>query len=78
MAQPAAKIKIGLVSTLSGPNGALGEDIRDAFNLAVQLNDGKLGGVPVEVVIGDDQFKPDVGNSITRPNWLKSAPPNPR
>jgi branched-chain amino acid transport system substrate-binding protein len=64
LAQPAAKIKIGLVSTLSGPNGALGEDIRDAFNLAVQLNDGKLGGVPVEVVIGDDQFKPDVGKQL--------------
>ena len=62
--QPAAKIKIGLVSTLSGPNSALGEDIRDAFNLAVKLNDGKLGGVPVEVLVGDDQFKPDVGKQL--------------
>ena len=62
--QPASKIKIGLVSTLSGPNSALGEDIRDAFNLAVKLNDGKLGGVPVEVLVGDDQFKPDVGKQL--------------
>ena len=62
--QPAAKIKVGLVSTLSGPNSALGEDIRDAFNLAVKLNDGKLGGVPVEVLVGDDQFKPDVGKQL--------------
>ena len=62
--QPATKITIGLVSTLSGPNSALGEDIRDAFNLAVKLNDGKLGGVPVEVLVGDDQFKPDVGKQL--------------
>lgn len=62
--QPATKIKIGLVSTLSGPNSALGEDIRDAFNLAIKLNDGKLGGVPVEVLVGDDQFKPDVGKQL--------------
>ena len=43
-AQPAGKIKVGLVSTLSGPNSALGEEVRDAFNLAVQLNDGKQIG----------------------------------
>jgi branched-chain amino acid transport system substrate-binding protein len=64
LAQTPAKVKIGLVSTLSGPNAALGEDIRDAFNLAVKLKDGKLGGLPVEMVIGDDQFKPDVGKQL--------------
>lgn len=64
IAQPASKVKIGLVSTLSGPNAAIGEDIRDAFNLAVKLKDGKLGGLPVEMVIGDDQFKPDVGKQL--------------
>ena len=63
-AQVASKIKIGLVSTLSGPNGAIGEEIRDAFNLAVQLNNGSLGGVPVEMVIGDDQFNPQVGKQL--------------
>ena len=45
--QAADKVKIGFVSTLSGPNGALGAEIRDAFNLAVKLNGGKLGGLPV-------------------------------
>jgi branched-chain amino acid transport system substrate-binding protein len=63
-AQPVSKVKIGLVSTLSGPNGAIGEEIRDAFNLAVQLNGGSLGGVPVEMVIGDDQFNPQVGKQL--------------
>src|SRR5260370_1440889 len=55
----ADKVKIGFVSTLSGPNAAIGGDIRDAFNLAVKLNDGKLGGLPAEVLVGDDQLKPE-------------------
>jgi branched-chain amino acid transport system substrate-binding protein len=63
-AQAAAKVKIGFVSTLSGPSAALGVDIRDAFQLAVKLNGGKLGGLPAEVLIGDDQFKPEVGRQL--------------
>ena len=55
----ADKVKIGFVSTLSGPNAAIGGDIRDAFNLAVKLNGGKLGGLPAEVLVGDDQLKPE-------------------
>ena len=67
MAAPAAaadKIKIGFISTLSGPSAALGVDIRDAFNLAVKLNGGKLGGLSAQVEIGDDQFKPEVGKQL--------------
>jgi branched-chain amino acid transport system substrate-binding protein len=56
----ADKVKVGFVSTLSGPSAALGVDIRDAFQLAVKLNGGKLGGLPAEVIVNDDQFKPDV------------------
>jgi branched-chain amino acid transport system substrate-binding protein len=57
--QAADKVKIGFISTLSGPNAAIGGDIRDAFNLAIKLNGGKLGGLPAEVLIGDDQLKPE-------------------
>jgi len=60
----ADKVKVGLVSTLSGPNAAIGNDIRDAFMLVVKLNGGKLGGLPAEVLIADDQFKPDVGKQL--------------
>ncbi len=60
----ADKIKIGYISTLSGPSAAIGTDIRDAFNLAIKLNGGKLGGLPVEVLIGDDQFKPEIGKQL--------------
>ncbi|MBI1245521.1 MAG: ABC transporter substrate-binding protein [Alphaproteobacteria bacterium] len=57
-------LRIGLITTLSGPGGYLGADIRDAFNLAVEMEGGKLGGVPVEVVVDDDGFKPGQGKSI--------------
>ena len=63
-AQAADKIKIGFISTLSGPSSSIGIDIRDAFQLAVKVNGGKLGGLPAEVLVGDDQFKPDVGRQL--------------
>jgi branched-chain amino acid transport system substrate-binding protein len=64
----ADKVKIGFVSTLSGPSSALGIDIRDGFLLAVKLNGGKLGGLPAEVIINDDQFKPDVARQLFERN----------
>ncbi len=60
-AHAADTVKIGLLSTLSGPGAGLGIDIRDGFQLAVKLNGGKLGGLPAEVVVADDQASPDVG-----------------
>lgn len=60
-AQTSEPIKIGLLSTLSGPGAGLGVDIRDGFQLAVKLGGGKLGGRAAEVVIADDQASPDVG-----------------
>ena len=68
LAQAADKVKVGFVSTLSGPAAALGVDIRDGFQLAVKLNGGKLGGLPAEVLIGDDQFKPDVAKQLSESN----------
>ena len=68
-ATPAAdKVKVGLVSTLSGPSSALGVDIRDGFLLGVKLNGGKLGGLPAEVLVSDDQFKPDVAKQLFEKN----------
>ena len=67
-AQAADKVKVGFVSTLSGPSAALGVDIRDAFLLAVKLNGGKLGGLPAEVLVADDQFKPDVAKQLFEKN----------
>lgn len=58
-AQAADEVKVGLVSTLSGPGAGLGIDIRDGFNLAVEHLGGKLGGLPAEVLVVDDQQSPD-------------------
>jgi branched-chain amino acid transport system substrate-binding protein len=60
-AQSTEPVKIGLLSTLSGPGAGLGVDIRDGFQLAVKLAGNKLGGRPAEVIIADDQGSPDVG-----------------
>jgi branched-chain amino acid transport system substrate-binding protein len=66
--QAADRIKVGFISTLSGPSAALGVDIRDGFQLAVKLAGGKLGGLPAEVLVGDDQFKPEVGRQLAEKN----------
>ncbi|MBA3582686.1 MAG: ABC transporter substrate-binding protein [Gammaproteobacteria bacterium] len=59
-------LKIGFMATLSGPAAALGEDLRDGFQLALDHNDGKLGGKTVELLVRDDQLKPDVGVQIAQ------------
>ena len=67
-AYAADKIKVGFISTLSGPSAALGVDIRDGFQLVLKMNGGKLGGLPAELLIGDDQFKPEVGRQLAEKN----------
>jgi branched-chain amino acid transport system substrate-binding protein len=63
--QPAAaqqqKLKIGFITTMSGPQGIIGKHMKDSVELAVEHLGGKVGGLPVEIVYGDDQTKPDVG-----------------
>ena len=63
-AQAANELKIGFLSTLSGPAGAIGIEIRDGFNLAVKHAGGKLGGLPTEVVFADDTLNPDTGRQL--------------
>jgi branched-chain amino acid transport system substrate-binding protein len=58
-------VKVGFLSTLSGPGAGLGVDIRDGFNLAMKTLNGKLGGLPAEVIIADDQQKPEVAQQAT-------------
>lgn len=60
----AEAVKIGVITTLSGPPGYLGEQIRDAMALAVEQGGGKLGGVEVELVIEDDGLNPGNGRQI--------------
>ena len=60
-AQTTEPVRVGLLSTLSGPGAGLGIDIRDGFQLAVKLAGGKLGGRAAEVIVADDQANPDTG-----------------
>ena len=57
-------IKIGYINTFSGPIGLIGQDMYDAFMLKIEQNDGKLGGVAVQIIKQDDQFKPEVATQI--------------
>src|SRR6186997_2392501 len=64
MAQP-KPVKIGFVSTFSGPTAVIGNDMRNSFELALDHLGRKIGGLPVEVIYEDDQQKPDVGKQKT-------------
>ena len=57
------KLRVGLVLTLSGPAASLGVQVRDAFTLAVKDLGGKMGGREVEVIVADDELKPDTAVS---------------
>ena len=54
------KLRIGLLTTLSGPAGAIGAEIRDGFMLGIDMAGGKLGGLATEVIVLDDEQTPDV------------------
>jgi branched-chain amino acid transport system substrate-binding protein len=58
-------VKIGFVSTFSGPTGAMGNDMRNSFEVALDHLGRKMGGIPVEVIYEDDQQKPEVGKQKT-------------
>src|SRR5450756_2596284 len=64
-AMAADSIKIGFVSTFSGPTAVIGNDMRNSFELALDHMGRKMGGKPVEVIYEDDTFKPDVGKQKT-------------
>jgi branched-chain amino acid transport system substrate-binding protein len=59
-------VKIGFVSTFSGPTAVIGNDMRNSFELALDHLGRKMGGKPVEVIYEDDQQKPEVGVQKSR------------
>jgi branched-chain amino acid transport system substrate-binding protein len=54
-------VKIGFISTFSGPTAVIGNDMRNSFELALDHLGRKMGGLPVEVIYEDDAQKPEVG-----------------
>ncbi|MBT3214299.1 MAG: ABC transporter substrate-binding protein [Deltaproteobacteria bacterium] len=61
----AETVKIGFVTTLTGGAGAIGNDMRDAVELALDHLGRKMGGSDVEMFYEDDTFKPAVGKQKT-------------
>jgi len=62
----AEKIKIGYLTSLSGPGAIVGIELMNGFNLALEHLDNKIGGLPAEIFVGDDQQKPDVARQIVQ------------
>ncbi|HWM42674.1 MAG TPA: ABC transporter substrate-binding protein, partial [Burkholderiales bacterium] len=58
------KIKIGFISTFSGPQGVMGQFMKESVEVALDHLGRKVGGLETEVIYGDDQFKPDVGLQV--------------
>ena len=50
------KIKVGMITTLSGGGAYLGADVRDGFKLALKM----AGDSNVELIVEDDQRKPEL------------------
>jgi branched-chain amino acid transport system substrate-binding protein len=61
----AADIKIGYVTTLTTPAAVIGNDMKDAVDLAMEHLGGQMGGKSVEIIFEDDGFKPETGKQKT-------------
>ena len=57
----AESLKVGMITTLSGGGAGLGIDVRDGFMLAIKQS----GRDDIEVVIEDDQRKPDIAVQLS-------------
>jgi branched-chain amino acid transport system substrate-binding protein len=67
------QLKIGFITTLSGPAGIIGKHMKDSVEMALEHLGRKVGGLPTEVVYGDDQFKPDVGLQVAEEMMKKNG-----
>ena len=57
-------LRIGLIAPMSGPLGVMGQEVADGFKLGLKVSGGKLGGIPVQLIVEDDQGKPDVARQV--------------
>lgn len=59
-------VKIGLVAVLTGPQAALGTHLRDGFQLGIRHLENRLGGLPAEILVIDDELRPEVAVTKVR------------
>ncbi len=68
LASPAAaasKIKIGFVTTLTTGAAVIGNDQKNAVELALKHMGNRMGGLEVEIIFADDEFNPQKGKQKT-------------
>ena len=63
---PKPPIKIGFITTLTGGQGAAGKEMEEGFRLALEEVRGEVAGRKLQLMVVDDEFKPDVGLTKTR------------
>lgn len=59
-------IKVGVVAVLTGPQAALGSQLRDGWALGMRHLNNQLGGRAVETIVIDDELRPDVAVTKVR------------
>lgn len=57
-------IRIGFISTFSGPSGQFGQELLSGFKLGLESVGGTVGGRSIEIILGDDQAKPGGGRQL--------------
>src|ERR1043166_7181386 len=58
-------VKIGFISTFSGPTAVIGNDMRNSFELSLDHLGRTMAGLPVEVIYEDDQQTQEGGKQKT-------------
>jgi len=57
----AQDVRVGFLNTFTGGGAIIGEEMKKAWELALEHLDGKLGGMKAVTFYGDDQLKPEAG-----------------
>ncbi|MFW6076415.1 MAG: ABC transporter substrate-binding protein [Hyphomicrobiales bacterium] len=61
----AEEVKVGFVTTLTTSAAVIGNDQKDAVDLAIEDMGGKMGDLDLTVIYEDDGFKPEIGKQKT-------------
>lgn len=59
-------VRVGLIMTLSGPQGSIGKDIEQGVMLALEQAGMRAGGKTIEILKRDDKNDPQVGGELAK------------
>lgn len=61
----AKEVKVGFVTTLTTGAAIIGNDMKNAVDLAIEHMGSKMGDLDLKVIYADDGFKPETGKQAT-------------